>query len=127
MDREDGEGERKACTRLGILSQSRNPIDAPVIARTANPDATRNSLNRLSRSRGKPRSWRLEASRSMCDVVASWSNGGHRGVATCRWGSGAKGTAEEAELSLLLADNSSCSTSSSFHAYFPRSSRLRFT
>lgn len=38
---------------LGILSQSRDPIDAPVIARTANPDATRNSLNRLSWSKGE--------------------------------------------------------------------------
>jgi len=41
-------------------SPNRDSIDAPVIARTANPDATRNSLNRLSRPRGENLpSWRL--------------------------------------------------------------------
>lgn len=56
-------------------SPNRDLIDAPVIARTANPDATRNSLNRLSRPRGEA-SELAAPSRSMCDVVASWSNGG---------------------------------------------------
>jgi len=71
-------------------SPNRDSIDAPVIVRTANPDATRNSL---SRPRGEP-SELAALTRSMCDVVASWSNGGQSGVAT-------EGTAEEAELSLL--------------------------
>lgn len=35
----------------------------------------------------------------MCDVVASWSNGGAHGIAT-----GRRGTAEEAELPMFIAD-----------------------
>lgn len=63
-------------------SPNRDSIDAPVIVRTANPDATRNSL---SRPRGEPSKLAAQT-RSMCDVVASWSNGGHSGVTTGRRG-----------------------------------------
>lgn len=79
-------------------SLNSDSIDAPVIARTVNPDATRNLLNRLSRPRGEP-SELLAPSRSICDVVASWSNGGRSAESTRRGK-----TVEEAELSLFATD-----------------------
>lgn len=89
-------------------SPNRDSIDAPVIARTANPDATRNSLNRPERRAfGVGGSKQKHVWRSSQLV----KRGARRGS------TGAEGTIEEAELSLLTTDKT-LNEFFTFHAKF---------